>query len=213
MNSKRGESNDRGRVIGGQAAGAHAGGSGRNSMRTLGEVALVSFAFSAACLLLQGCGGQKTESARVESSTSSGDVASTAVVVAATPASSQTGVQSPVQPQPGSLEGLPPEIALGELDSLVTPGQPLQLEVYGTPDVTAMALSDGIGEPEPFYHDANGNVWRVSYRVPLRPSHERLGLSVTAQNDHNRWRRVWIFLHVQPPSTVTSATVDSLPAR
>jgi hypothetical protein len=56
-------------------------------------------------------------------------------------------------------------------------------------------------------------VWRVSYRVPLRPKQERLGLSVTAQNDLNRWRRVWIFLHVQQPKTEATATVDSLPAR
>jgi hypothetical protein len=76
-----------------------------------------------------------------------------------------------------------------------------------------MALSDGIGKPEPFYHDASANLWRVSYRVPLRPKQDRLGLSVTAENDLNRWRRVWIFLNVRQPKTETTAAVDTLSAK
>jgi hypothetical protein len=214
MNSKRGESTSRDRVIGGQMdAQAHLRRQGRRGITALGEVTLVSFAFTAACLLLPGCGGQKTESARVESSAPSSSAASTAVVAAATPVSSQGSATLTGQPQPGISQGLPPEIALGELDTLVTPGQPLQLEVYGTPDVTAMALSDGIGKPEPFYHDASANLWRVSYRVPLRPKQDRLGLSVTAENDLNRWRRVWIFLNVRQPKTETTAAVDTPSAK
>jgi hypothetical protein len=44
--------------------------------------------------------------------------------------------------------------------------------------------------------DSSGLVWKVNYRVPLRPRTDRLGLAVTATNDTHRWRRVWVFLQV-----------------
>ena len=59
-----------------------------------------------------------------------------------------------------------------------------------------MALSDGRGDALPMVKDSTGNVWRVNYRVPLRPKTDRLGLAVTAKNEGNRWRRVWMFLRI-----------------
>ena len=173
----------------------------------------MSLAVSAACVLLAGCGSESSKTAQVESSASSGSGEPTAVVASVTPEHSASPARTQAQPMPGTMDGLPPEIAIGDLNTSVTPGQPLQIEVFGTPDVTAMALSDGINDPAPFYHDVNGDVWRVSYRVPLRVRQERLGLSVTAQNDLNRWRRVWVFLDVQSPKSEVTASVDSVLAK
>jgi hypothetical protein len=50
-------------------------------------------------------------------------------------------------------------------------------------------------------------VWRAQDRVPLHPRHERFGVSVTARNDADRWRRVWVFLNVGAPDS--SATVET----
>ena len=36
------------------------------------------------------------------------------------------------------------------------------------------------------------------YRVPIRTRTERVGLSVTASTNSNRWRRVWVFMNVEP---------------
>jgi hypothetical protein len=179
----------------------------------LGELLAVSFAVSAACLLMTGCGQEKTATARVESnaqSSSSPQAASTSAVVANSTSGAPAAVTTGALVTGSEHDGLPPEIAIGEVDTLVAPGQPLQLTIYGTPDVTSMSLADGIGKPEPLVHDASGDVWRVSYRVPLRPKQDRIGLSVTAQNDLNRWRRVWIFLRVQSPGTVAKSEPDSV---
>ena len=91
---------------------------------------------------------------------------------------------------------MPPDVVASVSDSFVTPGQPVEVSVEGTPDITEMALSDGRGDAIPMVRDASGLVWKVNYRVPLRPRTDRLGLSVTAKNDSQRWRRVWLFLQV-----------------
>ena len=51
-------------------------------------------------------------------------------------------------------------------------------------------LWDGIHDRQAFAYDSTNSLWRATYRVPLKPSFERVGLSVTAQNESNRWRRV-----------------------
>ncbi|MEK7347590.1 MAG: hypothetical protein AABZ94_01830 [Candidatus Eisenbacteria bacterium] len=102
---------------------------------------------------------------------------------------------------------LPPEVVVSVPDSLAVPGSIVEITAEGSADVTAITLSDGRGQTRPFAYDAGANVWRASYRVPLRSATERLGLSATATNGGNRWKRVWIFLNVLPKQT--TAAVDS----
>jgi len=102
---------------------------------------------------------------------------------------------------------LPPEVVVSVPDSLAVPGSIVEITAEGSADVTAITLSDGRGQTRPFTYDTTANVWRASYRVPLRSATERLGLSATATNGGNRWKRVWIFLNVLPKQT--TAETDS----
>jgi hypothetical protein len=95
-----------------------------------------------------------------------------------------------------SADSLPPEVSVAGPDTLVAPGCIVELTAQGSPDVAKMVLSDGIGRKQPFAYDTNANVWRTFYRVPLKVTTERVELSVTATNDRNRWRRVWVFMNV-----------------
>jgi hypothetical protein len=157
----------------------------------------------AAGLILSSCGGQKTASTTAASS--QGSVAEAAeiphtdaVTTSATPGQPQAvGTDSTKQL---SIDALPPDIVVNPVDSAVTRGQAVEITVEGTPDVTEMSLSDGLNDAQAFYYDSNDKVWKAVYRVPLRPKSERLGLSVTARTDANRWRRVWVFLNVNDES-------------
>lgn len=104
---------------------------------------------------------------------------------------------------------LPPELAVAAYDTVVTPGQGIEVAVEATGDVTEMALSDGVSESLPMVRDSSGATWRVDYRVPLRPRAERLPLSVTAKNEHGRWRRVWLFLHVNDGKQAVEGQIDA----
>jgi len=106
-------------------------------------------------------------------------------------------VASPSTEKGGEGGTLPPDVKVTVADTLVTPGEPIAIVVRGTADVSRLELKDDFGDVLPFERDADGRTWRATYRVPLRPSHERWGLSVTAHNDSARWRRVWVFLHAQ----------------
>src|SRR5262245_31905004 len=99
----------------------------------------------------------------------------------------------------GAPEGglsAPPDVVAAVSDTFVTAGQAVEVTVEATPDVTEMALADGFGDTIPMVRDSSGLVWRVNYRVPLRPRTDRLGLSVTAKNEEHRFRRVWLFLEI-----------------
>jgi hypothetical protein len=96
-----------------------------------------------------------------------------------------------------SASSLPPDVDAAAADSLVVPGSVVEISAIASPDVVDMGLSDGLGKEQPFAYDSTMKVWRVFYRVPIRTTRERIGLSVTATNDGNRWRRVWVFLDVQ----------------
>ena len=96
-----------------------------------------------------------------------------------------------------SPNSLPPDVDAASADSLVTPGSVVEISAIASPDVVDMGLSDGLGKEQPFAYDSTMKVWRVFYRVPIRTTHERVGLSVTATNDSNHWRRVWVFLDIQ----------------
>ncbi|HSQ59704.1 MAG TPA: hypothetical protein VLT84_04650 [Acidobacteriota bacterium] len=91
-------------------------------------------------------------------------------------------------------EFLPPDVATPVTEMLVTPGSIVEITAEASSDVVAVELSDGISKAIAFRHDEAGGVWRAPYRVPLRLKGERLGLSITAKNGSEKYRRVWVFL-------------------
>ena len=159
---------------------------------------------------VQSCGQQKSGSAGVEPR--SGGVTAEPAAQATPPAAAAGAIQAPggqASQETSESQGVPPDVAVAAVDTLVSPGAAIEIGFHATPDVTEMALSDGSGEPQAFYHDPASDTWKVSYRVPLRPKTERLALSVTAKNDEHRWRRVWLFLHVANPAEEEKAAADS----
>ena len=173
------------------------------------EVLVMSFAVAAATLLLSSCSGEK-KSASIAQSSPATSVENVVPAVATSPAApAQTAALSQGSTANGLEGSLPPEIALGEMDTLVTPGQPVHVTVYGTPDVTEISMFDGLNDRQALVHDTEHDTWSVDYRVPLRSRSDRIGLALTAKNGANRWRRVWVFLKVgSPSSTVATARVE-----
>lgn len=167
----------------------------------------LSLMLLASAIAITGCGQSERVSAKADP--------------VRTPASSEAALASgpvvpamgaPATPAPRALapgESLPPDIEIAEIDTLVAPGEPLLLTVYGTPDVSEVALSDGLGDTQYFYKDPTSQVWRVQYRVPLKVRGDRLALSVKAANDDHRWRRRWVFLRIQREGT--SETSEAVP--
>ena len=117
-------------------------------------------------------------------------------VVASTIGLQGTASSVPQIESSDELKSVPPDAVVAVSDTFVTAGQPIEVVVQGTTDVTEMALSDGRGDALPMVRDSSSDVWRVNYRVPLRPKTDRLGLAVTATNGSHRWRRVWVFLQI-----------------
>jgi len=172
----------------------------------------VALTVLAAALLLSSCGGERSQQTSVASESSPPQASEPTAVPAMSVSPSGTAMPASVSmPQAGAAEGLPPEIALGETPSVVAPGEAVTFTVYGTPDVTEMSLWDGLNDRQAFVHDGSGDVWRVDYRVPLRPKQERIGLSVTAKNQAGRWRRVWVFLQVASTAEVAKAEEPAAP--
>jgi hypothetical protein len=96
-----------------------------------------------------------------------------------------------------TADSLLPDVSAFAADTLTYPGGTVEITARTSSDVTAVSLWDGIGQKQAFTCDAEAKVWRVTYRVPLKPLWERLGLSVTARNSAKKWRRVWVFLQIQ----------------
>ena len=158
-------------------------------------IAATAITLVATVTLLESCGSDSSSSKSASSSYES-TAAPLQNVVAST-----DGLQGPVSSVPlietsDELKSVPPDAVVAVSDTFVTAGQPIEVTVQGTSDVTEMALSDGRGDPLPMVRDSSSDVWRVNYRVPLRPKTDRLGLAVTAKNESNRWRRVWLFLQI-----------------
>ena len=57
-------------------------------------------------------------------------------------------------PTAGSKEAWPPDMVVSISDTLVSPGEVIEIVAQATPDVVEILLWDGIGEKEPFYFDA-----------------------------------------------------------
>jgi hypothetical protein len=169
-------------------------------------------AFLAAPLLLAmvalGCGEQKQQAT---AEPVSGVTTQSAHLEAdgAQPAITASAPGAPEQGTSNTEEGLPPDVAAAAPDSLTVPGSVVVITALGSADVTSVTLNDGAGEKTPFTYDLESNLWRVSYRVPVQVTADRIGLSVTATTDANRWKRVWVFLKLR--DTGTRAEADSEP--
>jgi hypothetical protein len=149
-------------------------------------------------LVVLGCGEQKRQ---VAAESGAGEPA--AVETVTKNAAASTGAQGPATVQTHGGEGvlptdaLPPDVVATAPDTLAIPGSVVVLTALGSTDVTSVILTDGNGAKTPFIYDSESNLWRVSYRVPMRTTGERISLSVTASTEANRWKRVWVFLRVR----------------
>jgi hypothetical protein len=146
--------------------------------------------------LALGCGEQK-EHAAVETSAAPAAAmrqpTPAAAVEATTPAASETGSQTGEK----VATELPPDVTALVPDSLVTPGNVVEITAQASTDATGLMLTDRLGIKYPFVYDMVAKAWRVQYRVPLNTHIDRLGLSVTATNGSNRFKRVWVFLKIE----------------
>jgi len=144
--------------------------------------------------LALGCGEQK-EHAAVETS-----AAPAAALKQPTPAAA---VEATTTTTPETATGdkvateLPPDVTALIPDSLVTPGNVVEITAQASTDATGLMLTDRLGIKYPFVYDMDAKAWRVQYRVPLNTHIDRLGLSVTATNGSNRFKRVWVFLKIE----------------
>ena len=178
------------------------------------RIALAVAAFAAivaaGIALGTGCGAghdQRTASAPATTQTDAAPAVAQAPATGAAPASvSQGPAASPWVGHVVALgDSLPPDVAVTVEDTLVHPGEVVEITARGSEDVSQVGLSDAVGRVQLFTRDPVSNDWRVLYRVPLRTSKDRIPLSVTALNDVNRWRRVWVFLHVRAEESPAAA--------
>jgi hypothetical protein len=169
---------------------------------------ITAMALVATIGLAEGCAHDRT---RVSSETST----SSSSVQQATVASAEgmtVGASSPYAPSEvatGGERSVPPDLEAAVSDTFVTAGQPIEVVVQGTSDITEMALADGRGDPIPMVRDSSDDTWRVDYRVPLKPKQNRLGLSVTAKNEHGKWARRWVFLTVDDGKQQVESVPDT----
>ena len=166
--------------------------------------AVVLAAFVAAGLMLAGCGSHDERAQAPEVVPSQSTEGST--VVAALPGRPLPSATSWAGHASSFGDSLPPEVAVSVEDTLVNAGDVIEITARGSDDVSQMGLSDAIGRVQLFTQNTTDGTWHVLYRVPLGGSKERIGLSVTAMNDVNRWRRVWVFLKIRSPETPEATT-------
>jgi hypothetical protein len=157
-------------------------------------------------LMLSSCGSSKKSGAQQ----AGGDAAEAAEQpisgIGTTPVTAATTpvVAEPIEggwPVTAQPESLPPDIAVTVGDTLVVPGENVELLAQASVDVIGISLSDGLHNGIAFAYDGDARAWRTSYRVPLRPHGDRISLSVTAKNDVGRWCRHWVFLSVDRGTT------------
>lgn len=175
---------------------------------------LVTLAGSALVLLaLAGCGTDETDSSSTDSHVQA---------AAATPVTTQSnavarqaggGSSSQVAASAASDSGYapPPELELAGPDSVVAPGDVIEVTAQATPDAEQLVIWDGVGDHEAMTYDADARVWRARVRLPLRPRTDRVAISVTAYDGSRHWRRRWLFVNVggRPESAAQPAGADS----
>jgi hypothetical protein len=125
-----------------------------------------------------------------------GEPAVLASVTGADSSGGRNGDRESIEPR--TSDSLPPAVDASAADSVVTPGAVVEIRALASEDVVDMGLSDGVGREQPFAYDSTMNVWHALYRVPIRNPKDRIGLAVTATNQGGHWRRVWVFLNLQP---------------
>ena len=153
--------------------------------------ALVVAAASVALLAL-GCSEQEKK-ATAEINTPTAGIAEMTPAATASATAPATIEPSGVEPAVGA-DSLAPDVAATVEGELTAPGAIVIITAQGSSDVTSMVLADGLGKKYAFAYDAAANLYRVSYRVPIKTAADRVGLSVTATNGANRWKRVWVFV-------------------
>lgn len=149
-----------------------------------------------------GCGEQKkTASAELATTTGSNAVGgATAPAEAAVVATAATETGAAIENAGVEAQGdgsLPPDIVAMGPETVALPGTVVTIAAVGSPDVSSVVLTDRAGARTPFTYDSESNLWRAAYRVPLRAETDKLGLSVTATTEANRWKRVWVFLQLK----------------
>lgn len=171
-----------------------------------GKWSATALAIAAVVFLAAGCGQQEDRAASAGGGAPDAAIAerrppAVATVPATSPAlAAQAEAQAAPREVPSdaiSIDSLPPDVAAYVASKIVEPGEIIEVAAQGSPDVSGIDLSDGIGTAQPMTYDSTAGLWRTYYRVPIRTTAERLGLSVTAKNSLHRWRRVWVFLTVQ----------------
>jgi hypothetical protein len=186
------------------------------NMRTLADISIWTgqtlvasiLVSSALALVAIGCGEQKQKATAETSAT--GTPVATAHDIAPNPGGQAVAASATGTPEVSQVESLPPDVAATAPDTLVQAGSVVTITALGSADVTSVTLADGLGEKTPFTYDSESNLWRVSYRIPVRISEDRIGLSVTATTDANRFKKVWVFLKTHESAEKTAATaVDS----
>jgi len=165
-----------------------------------------------------GCGEQKSKTtvqrAEAEGVTSEhmevGGTATPAVqasaeTTAAEATTATEGAAIPAAEGTTPVDALPPDVAASVTETIAAPGGVVEILAEGSPDVTAMTLTDGVGIKYPLTYQAATDRWRVLYRIPIRAHGEQLGLSVTATNGANRWKRIWVFVDLGRDATTAEA--------
>ena len=171
--------------------------------------ATLALLVAAGMALGTGCGAkhaERTASAAGGSQTDAVPVSAQMPATGATPAAAAAPAVSPWVGHVVALgDSLPPDVAVTVEDTLVRRGEVVEITAQGSEDVSQVGLSDAVGRVQLFTREPVSNDWRVLYRVPLKSSKDRIALSVTALNDLNRWRRVWVFLRIRPDESPAAA--------
>ena len=115
--------------------------------------------------LALGCGEQKEHAAVVTNATPA------AAIQQSTPAAVEATAST--TPETGNQTGekvtteLPPDVTAFVPDSLITPGNVVEITAQASTDATSLMLTDRLGTKYPFVYDMDAKAWRVKYRVPL----------------------------------------------
>lgn len=159
------------------------------------RVAVITASLVVAFLAL-GCSEQKERATGETNATPIAAMEQTTPAVVAA-----TGVPTPEAGPGGGLtasaDSLPPDVTAFAPDSLVTPGNVVEITAQASTDAATVTLTDRLGHKYPFVYDTEAKAWRVHYRVPIQTRIDKLGLSVTATSGANRWKRVWVFLGIE----------------
>lgn len=179
----------------------------RRMLVRAGEAVALALAAVALAVLIASCSGSDPQASTTsttppaeqiaENAAQPGGAGASAMLRHTTGASLDGKAQLVALPTVTAADSLPPDVSAWGPDSVVTPGAVVEITAKASDDVVEMTLSDGIGKKQWMVYDEKENVWRTFYRVPVNGSCDRLGLSVTAKNNLNRWHRVWVFVEIQ----------------